>query len=90
VVALDEYMEERLLDAQAVQVMKLAAGGAEAWVFQGAAKLLGRRKIKHIFFWENSIGAQALGIGPLEAQKELYANGYTLERLGSKLWHAQI
>jgi FkbM family methyltransferase len=88
VVALDEYMKERLLEAEVIQVMKLAAGGAEAWALQGASKLLRSRKIKHVFFWENPKGAQALGIRPLEAHDELHAHGYTLERLERKLWHA--
>lgn len=90
VVHLDEYMKERLLDAEVIQALKLAAGGAEAWVLEGARKLLEKRKIKHLFFWDNPVSAHALGIGPLEAQNLLHSHGYRLVRMGSTLWHAYI
>lgn len=90
VVHLDEYMKERLLDAEVIQALKLAAGGAEAWVLEGSRKLLQKRKIKHLFFWENPVGAHALGIDPLEAHNVLHSHGYTLVHMGSTLWHAYI
>ena len=62
-----------------IDVLKIDTEGADAWVLQGAEKLLFGHKIRHIFFEENPGRMQKLGINPGDAKKFLQSCGYRVK-----------
>ena len=71
-----------------VDAMKIDVEGADAWVLEGAQSLLRSQRIRHIFFEENPIRMQRLGIKHGSAQRFLERLGYRVERLTPDQWHA--
>lgn len=66
-------------------VLKIDCEGADAWVLEGAEKLLRDKKIKHIFLEENVTRQEQLGIAPKTVFATLERFGYHYEKLcGSK------
>lgn len=64
-----------------INLLKIDVEGAEAWVLQGASKLLQNRKIKNIFFEENLEREENLRIPPGSAKNLLESHGYNVVEL---------
>ena len=79
VVALDEHLAA--LGVSEVAVLKSDVEGADAWVIAGCERLLGERRIAHVFFEENKPCLAALGIAAGEAGRLLEGSGYRVRAL---------
>ncbi|MGJ5627861.1 FkbM family methyltransferase [Nostoc sp. CALU 1950] len=77
-------------DYQNINVLKIDTEGADTWVIQGAEQLLRSHRIRHIFFEENIVRMEKLGIKPGESQKLLRDCGYQLDRIGVNEWYASL
>ena len=71
-----------------IDVLKVDVEGADFWVLKGAAHLLRDRRIRHIFFEDNRIRAEKLGIKPNEAHAFLNSLGYRIRRVSLLDYHA--
>ena len=78
VVALDDALPETLR----VEVLKVDAEGADAWVLEGAERMLAARRVRHVYFEENGARMHALGIPPGSARARLERHGYEVRPLG--------
>ena len=85
VISLDDFFRD---DPRHVDILKVDVEGADLWVLKGAAGLLRERKVKNIFFEENSVRSGILGIKPREAQNFLSAMGYRVRRISLLDYHA--
>jgi FkbM family methyltransferase len=82
-------VEERRLDGlidEPIQFLKIDAEGADAWVLQGAERLLAAKQIACIHFEHNLDRAQALGIAPEEPVRFLESHGYEVIPDGDEWW----
>ena len=64
-----------------IDVLKIDTEGADAWVLQGAERLLRDRRVGTIFFEENPARAEALGSSRGEAVRYLSGRGYVCRPL---------
>ena len=74
---LDELVEEDSF----IKVLKIDVEGADTWVLYGAQRLLETKRIRNIFFEENTARQQQLGIKPNDAKAFLKHLGYSVENL---------
>jgi len=74
--------------SETISVLKVDVEGADTWVLEGARSLLRARRIKHVFFEENTTRMEALGIKPDTASKLLRGCGYTVSALTDGTPHA--
>jgi FkbM family methyltransferase len=74
---LDEFLAEDSL----IDVLKIDVEGADTWVLYGAERLLKRKRIRNVFFEENSERQKQLGIKPNEVKEFLGDMGYLVENL---------
>jgi FkbM family methyltransferase len=74
-------LDETLGDGQQVAVLKIDAEGADAWVLEGAARLLEERRVAHVFCEINLSRMRKLGIDPEQPRRELEAHGYVVAPL---------
>ncbi len=88
VTSLDDYCSQHKVSE--IAVLKIDTEGADTWVIQGCARLLQEKKIKHLFFEENSARMETLGIQLAEAPALLRAAGYRVEKMGDTEWHASV
>jgi FkbM family methyltransferase len=86
VTTLDDVLE-REHPAAAVAALKIDIEGADAWALEGAARALAARRIRHVFYEENLVRMELLGIAPGTAERLLRAHGYRVERLDRHEWH---
>ena len=77
VVTLDEYLSNIIN----IDVLKIDVEGADTWVLYGAQKLLTEKRISNIFYEQNKMRLQALGIGLDDAQNFLKEMGYTVKNI---------
>ncbi len=70
-IRLDTALPETLID-----VLKIDVEGADTWVVMGCEQLLREKRIKHIFFEQNTQRMEMLGISPSEARDFLADYGY--------------
>ena len=77
-----QRLDELLPPAAIVDCVKIDTEGADAWVIEGATKLLREKRIRHVLFEENSQRMQALGISPRTAERLLSDLGYVVSPLG--------
>lgn len=77
VVTLDEYLSSIIN----IDVLKIDVEGADTWVLYGAQKLLTEKRISNIFYEQNKVRLQALGIGLDDAQNFLKEMGYTVKNI---------
>lgn len=79
-------------DKGTIAVLKIDTEGADAWVIEGAMKLLQQKRIQHVFYEENLVRMAALDIPPGTAREILTACGYRVSTLvhgsGSTEFHA--
>jgi len=87
IVTLDDLFSDNKYDQ--IDVLKIDTEGSDAWVIEGAERLLRSHKIRHIFFEENLIRMSALSIKPGSAQKLLNDFGYETKRLAQCEWYAK-
>ena len=87
VTTLDEYFGG-MPAAPVIDVLKIDTEGADTWVIYGAEKLLGKKRIRHLFFEENRNRMDKLSIRLGEAPDFLKKHGYSVEAIGSNEWHA--
>lgn len=80
VVTLDEELAAR----DEIAALKIDVEGADAWVIEGASRLLEQGRIRHVFFEENLARMRALGIAPGEAGRVLLHHGYRLRCIGGE------
>lgn len=85
VVSLDDFFRK---DMRHIDILKVDVEGADLWVLKGATGLLRERRVKNIFFEENSVRSEILGIKPGEAQNFLSAMGYRVRRISLSNYHA--
>ncbi len=85
VISLDDFFRD---DTRHVDLLKVDVEGADFWVLKGAVGLLRERRIKHIFFEENSVRSEILGIKPGEAQNFLERHGYRVRKISLLDYHA--
>jgi hypothetical protein len=88
VTALDAFLPEVSAGASIIDVLKVDAEGADAWVLYGAETLLRAHRIRHVFFEYDETLNRRFGIKPREPQRFLQGCGYDVRRLGRFLWHA--
>ena len=74
---LDELLEEDSF----ITVLKIDVEGADTWVLYGAQRLLETKRIRNIFFEENTARQHQLGIKPNDAKAFLKNLGYSVESL---------
>jgi FkbM family methyltransferase len=85
-----EEVRATTLDSEVTQiptVLKLDVQGAEAWVLEGARKLLATRKVAHVFYEDVEVLArfyEPLGT----CARILEGCGYTIEEFGENEYHA--
>lgn len=77
---LDEIMADAGHDM--IDVLKIDTEGADALVIAGAERLFKERKVRHIFFEENVVRMEALGLARGAAQGMLKAFGYRVREIG--------
>lgn len=86
---------DRLLDAEPrIDVLKIDVEGADAWVLEGADRLLRERRIAEIWYEENPVRMRSLGIAPGAPAALLEERGYRATRVsggrdGLSGWRAQ-
>jgi FkbM family methyltransferase len=64
-----------------VDVLKIDTEGADAWVMEGAERIIREKRVRHIFFEENRERMSKLGIPPDAARTMLTEFGYTVRAL---------
>jgi FkbM family methyltransferase len=87
VVALDDV----LYDTQpnpAVDVLKIDAEGADAWVLAGAGRLLQEKRVREVFFEQDKRHQDRLGVSGQAPQAILSRFGYKSRRIGRFVWRA--
>ena len=67
------------LPNQTIDVLKIDVEGADTWVLMGCEQLLRDKKIRRIFFEENTYRMDLLGIKSGDAQEFLRDHGYSCE-----------
>ena len=77
VITLDETLPSDL----EVEVLKIDVEGADTWVLEGAASLLRRQRIRHIYFEQNKERMASLGIAEGEPLELLQDLGYSVTAL---------
>lgn len=71
-----------------IDVLKVDVEGADAWVLEGAERLLTERRIGHVFFERNDERMAALGIRFEDTVRFLAGLGYRASRLATTEWQA--
>jgi len=74
-------LDELIPNVKSIEVLKIDVEGADTWVLYGAERLLKERRIKNIFFEENTERQHQLGIKPEDAKVFLSDLGYCCENL---------
>jgi len=69
-------------------VMKIDCEGADIMVLRGSSGLLKHHQVKHIFFEENLVRMNLLGLKPEEAKEMMSQHGYELTEFASSEFHA--
>jgi hypothetical protein len=73
---------------QQIDVLKIDTEGADTWVLYGAKKLLGEKRINHVFFEHNESRMAALNIGENEAVFFLEGLDYIVEKYSAGDFYA--
>ena len=68
-------------DHDTVSVLKIDVEGADTWVLYGAQRLLAQRRVRNIFFEQNTVRMEALGISQNAARDFLESVGYRVEEI---------
>ena len=76
VACIDTYCQENGIEW--IDVLKVDVEGADAWVHEGAAQLLGERRIGTVFFEHEPQLMARLGIRPDAAEGILASAGYRI------------
>ncbi|HET7321458.1 MAG TPA: FkbM family methyltransferase, partial [Longimicrobiaceae bacterium] len=79
VVTLDEFCSER--GVEWVDVLKVDVEGADAWVLEGARRLLREHRVGVVFFEEEPGHMQRLGIAPGASARQLVEAGYRVQNI---------
>jgi len=74
-------LDEDLNGEKSIEVLKIDTEGADAWVIDGAERLLREKKIRHIFFEEHPTRMAKLGIKPGSAAARLESCGYSVFKI---------
>ena len=80
VVRLDTYCESRSIDR--IDTLKVDVEGADAWVLEGAQRLLHAGRIGTVFFEEDAALMRRLEIVPGTSARLLATAGYHVQPLG--------
>lgn len=75
-------------DIEGIAVLKVDVEGADAWVLEGAERLLAERRVAHVFFEQNDPRMAALGIRLPDTLRFLARRGYRARPIGGMEWHA--
>lgn len=75
-------LDQECRSLERIDVLKIDAEGADTLVLRGAAELLGRQAIDHIFFEQNLTRMRALGVEPAAAAQFLSSFGYEVSAFG--------
>lgn len=67
---------DAMISAPEIAVLKIDCEGADYLVLKGAEGLLKARKVHHIFFEENALRMQKLGIAQGSAERYVRSHGY--------------
>ena len=78
-------LDEELKDVSFIDVLKIDTEGADTWVLEGAAGLLRKRKIGHVFAEENLARMAKLGVEQGRAASLLRESGYFVSIDGSNI-----
>ena len=81
VVRLDDYCAAEGIDR--IDVLKVDVEGADAWVIEGAERLLRERRIGTVFFEEDAGHAERLGVAPGTCARRLRAAGYRVAQVSA-------
>jgi FkbM family methyltransferase len=84
-ISLDDFFRD---EPQHIDVLKIDVEGADFLVLKGAAGLLKSRRIRNVFFEENSVRSQKLGIKSGAARDLLGALGYRVRKVSYLDYHA--
>jgi hypothetical protein len=87
VTTLDEAIFAAAPDPK-VDVLKIDAEGADAWVLEGAERLLRERRVHHVFFEQDDRLQHRLGVSRDAPQAILSRCGYEPRRIGRFVWRA--
>lgn len=74
VVRVDDEVGDQVID-----VLKIDVEGADTWVLFGCERLLTEKRVRRVFFEQNTSRMIQLGIREGEAQQFLKRHGYTCE-----------
>lgn len=88
VATLDEFAESAGLAV--IDALKIDTEGADTWVLMGASGLLQSGRIASVFFEENPVRMDALGIERGSAQRLLAGYGYGVRQVGEMEWYAAV
>jgi FkbM family methyltransferase len=86
-----EKLDDVMPDNVVIDLLKIDAEGADAFVLMGAERLLRTRRIRHVFFEQNLPRMQRLGISHDTPFRTLEACGYKVDALGrnNEAFHAK-
>lgn len=87
-VSLDSYFED-ILTTQ-IEILKIDTEGADYLVLKGAENLLKNKKIKHIFWEENTFRSNLLGLKPYQSIPYLEEMNYLIKKIGDNEYYATI
>ena len=74
-------LDDLVPDRMNVSVLKIDTEGADAWVLEGAQRLLLERRIQHVFFECNATRMRQLGIATSRPTDILNDCGYRVAEL---------
>lgn len=83
-----DTLDRLFSEIKTIRVLKIDTEGADAWVLEGAHKLLSDKRIEHIFFELNQPRMTQLGIDFEAATKQLNAAGYRVEHISGADYYA--
>ncbi len=72
----------------AVDVLKIDAEGADAWVLEGGGRLLREKRVREVFFEQDERLQDRLGVSGQAPQAILSQFGYKSRRIGRFVWRA--
>jgi FkbM family methyltransferase len=89
VVTLDDFFGAGGRSPTHIDVLKVDAEGADAFVLAGGESLLRGKRIKTLFFEHDESLNRRFGIEPREPQRLLHDCGYDVRRIGRFAWCAR-
>lgn len=87
-IPLDTYFKD--IEEKYIEILKIDTEGADYLVLKGATELLKQKKIKHIFWEENTYRANLLGLEPFKAIDFLERLDYKVKQIGENEYHATL